>query len=154
MWDVGADGPGKVLGADGHSVESHLDTIVLDRATVHVDRTIACRNCGVHRLQNVVGLFVIDINAQGESVLHNAEVDTCIILCGGLPFQVGIGNLAGVKSYCVLTTACGILHVAIGVLCGIGRDTLVTGHTPTKAQFQVAQPLAVLQEILLIDAPG
>ena len=39
---VGADGPGEVLGAHGHGIDCHLDTVVLDRAAVHVDRAVAC----------------------------------------------------------------------------------------------------------------
>ena len=99
MRQVGTDGPGKILSAYWYHIQGHLDTVVLDRAAVDVDRAIACADSGIHGLQDVVGFLMIDVDAEREAVIPHTEVNTGIKLGGSLPLQVGVGNLAGSQSH-------------------------------------------------------
>ena len=46
---------------------------------------------------------MVGVDAEGEAVVEGTEVDTGVDLCGGLPLQVGVGDLAGLQTDDVLT---------------------------------------------------
>ena len=150
--------PGEVLRHDGLHVETELNAIVLQRTDVLGHDAGRSRSHGDDDgVQQVGGLAVVTVQIPHEASVLGREVQTGVVGRRGLPLQTGIvGRRTG---RIVVLAAEGVHGIVVtdGVhrLVGeVGADALLTGLSPSEAQFQVVEPRGLLHELLTADAPG
>ena len=144
-----------VLRVNRSGAEGELQTFVGDIAGVGelVGETGRRRN--LHLLQQVTGLLVIVVHGNGQTVVEPSEVDTGIVLCGGLPLDVLIDRSTPVDHGDTAVERTAERIVGHGELrqCAIRADALVTGLTIAQTELQVGEDAEILDELLLAGTP-
>ena len=105
--------------------------------------------------QDVVGLLDVEVAGEGERS-EEAEIDSDVVLRGGLPGQVLVGDVGGGGSGDLLVLPDVVARAdREDVDAGVGAPNLLVAELPPRcAEFQFVDPADVLHELLLGDAPS
>ena len=149
--------PTEVGSLDRTNSSSKLETGVVQRTDVAgqlVAEVATCRD--KYCVDQVLGLAVVPVEVEHQTVAQEAQVETGVPGSGLLPGKVGID--------CIRTIGCTVgecdvivcvVNVwSVGSDVGIVADTfLLTSDTPTQTQFHVVDRLNILQEALFLHLP-
>ena len=108
---------------------------------------------------HILGITYISIEATGESISEQSEIDTYVIALYGFPCQQGRDKTWCTGNICLLTILqpCTCYWVIGNSLIGLIPvvDILVTQRTVREAELQVVEPLdiCILHETLFGDSP-
>ena len=156
--EVVADLPVPVFRLYGAPSSSHLDTGVVQRADVagHLVREVGSH--GNHnRVDQVLGLTMIEVEVQGQTVVQDSEVQTGIPCGGLLPSQCVVVGIRTIGAAIAVEQRI-VSALFVGCICRniriVADSFLLTGDTPACAQLQVRKPFGVLQERLVVDFPS
>ena len=153
--DVAAEGQAPVAGLHQDGVQGHLDTLVGGLADVGVGAREAGDRRQGHVHQQVLGTVPVEVDGTGQAAVQHAEVEADVAGDGGLPLQVGVGHGGADGVGAVLLVGDGVVAAAglPGLRPQVGVDAVVTDGTVGEAELEVVQPVGILHEGLLADAP-
>ena len=103
-------------------------------------------------IKEVVGGLVEVLDGTGYAVLEETEIESDVEHLLLLPSQVGVGEalVAETRVVAVLIVAGGNPE-AKGLVAS--KAGIIAGGSVADAQFEVAESVRALQEVLLLDAP-
>ena len=134
-------------------VDRKLETFVVHLPDV-LPLTVGTDLAGnVGMQEHILGLFVVNVGFDAQSIAEHADIQTSVELIGRLPLEVGVRYLRRRQ-----TQLYGVVVPRIVGLVGtaqrlVGRNAVVTRHAVAEPQFHVAENLLLLHELLLADAP-
>ena len=149
--------PSEVLRYDRTNGCGELDTLVVQRADVVGLGILEVTASGhIHRVDQVSGLAVVVVEVEGQAVIEQAQVETCVPCGGLLPSEVRVIHIRTIGHAFVAQWIIGISLVGrIGRNPRIVTNTfLLTGLTPAETEFEVIDGLDITQERLIIDTPS
>ena len=132
-----------------------FDTLVLH--ITHVAKRLGFAHIAWdrHSKDHAVGLLDEVIDTEGECILHEAEVDTKVVLLRLLPLEVGVGDTVGLGTVLLggdATEEDVVAHRGEG---GVGEvtDVLVTILTPAVTQLADGHPFGHVEEWFAYEVP-
>ena len=151
--EVQARRPCEVAFLDIDRVDRKFETLIVHLSDV-LPLTVGADLAGnVGMQEHVLGLFVVNVGLDAQTVAEHADVQTSVELVGRLPLEVGIRYLRRRQAQLhgvVVARIVGLVGTAQRL---IGRNAVVTRHAVAEPQFHVAENLLLLHELLLADAP-
>ena len=142
--------PLEVLRLDGRGVDAELDTAVDDGARIGQNRAETAGHRDVLRHVEVFGLDIVEVEGDVHARIQHRHVQSDIGLGRGFPAQFAVAELSvAVTRFAVV----GRVVVAVE-RSEVAHAVLVTRRTVAGAQFQLVEPLRVVEPRLRRDEPA
>ena len=149
-----------VLGLDRTTCDSYLKTLVFQCTCIHQERIVKVLTCSDGCCAEQVGCLAdITIKVDGKSLVEHTIVETYVPCSSRLPSQFVIVCQWTVEYSWVVGNTTDWIKVVITCTLLIGSGVvlstciLLTGLTPTKSEFQVADSINIFQEFFVFDTP-
>ena len=101
------------------------------------------------------GILVVEVDRTVDTAVEEAEVDTEVPFCRGLPLEVLVDDARGIETL-IVVRAEGIVVRTVDTdhEVEVADTVVVTGLTVAGAEFDVVNPAYIAEEFFLADTPS